>query len=350
MKAKRLPSGKWRIRVYLGTFNGVKKYKSITHELKSQCEYLASLEITNHKNKDPEELTVGECIDRYIEISEVLEPDTIEGYEKIRKYAFKHLMDIPVNQLTDESVQVAINLESKRLGERTHKPISPKTVKNEWGLISAALKTMYNKSFNIRLPKVQHKNEVLPEPVDIINLIKGTKVELPVMLAIGCSLRMSEVRGLSCSDVHDNILFINKAMVDVHNIPTLKQYAKTDSSIRKVQLSNYILTLIKNTDTYKEYTETGVDRLLIPMTRNQIYHYYTRILKKNGIDISFHDLRHEFASVSLNILNQPARVVKDAGGWKTDYVMNRIYSQSFDKLRQKSDTERNAFFDEMTQG
>lgn len=50
-KAKKLPSGNWRVRAYIGTDSeGKKKYKSFTAPTKKEAEYLASEYLMNAKH------------------------------------------------------------------------------------------------------------------------------------------------------------------------------------------------------------------------------------------------------------------------------------------------------------
>ena len=85
-----------------------------------------------HEAKRPESLTVGEAIDRYIESKDsVLSPSTIYGYKKLRKNTMQGIMKTTLSALTQEKVQREMNSMSRTL--------SPKTVRNAHGLLSAAL-------------------------------------------------------------------------------------------------------------------------------------------------------------------------------------------------------------------
>ena len=102
-------------------------------------------------------ITLGTAIDKYIESKDaVLSITTISDYKKKRKNGFKFLMDVPIRDITPEMLQEAVNQEAKRKNQK--KPmetISAKTVKNEYGLITAALNT-YRKDLNcsVTLPEI----------------------------------------------------------------------------------------------------------------------------------------------------------------------------------------------------
>lgn len=350
MKIRKLPSGSWNAQVYDYTDEAGKVHlRSITAPTKAEVEYEAALfkKDKKQRTKLPSQLTVKQAIDKYIELSEVLSPTTLVSYRKIKEYAFGSIMDSPVEKLDDTVLQIAINEEARRMSERTHKVLSPKTVKNEWGLVAAALKTVCGKSYNIKLPKVQRTLEELPDPEQVLAAIKGTSIELPCLLAMWMSLRMSEVRGLHCSSIRNGFLFVDRVVVDVDGVPVEKTDAKTSASKRKIKIPEYVMQLIEQQESYKEYMEGGEDVYLIDMSRNQIHHAFTRIMEKEGIVISFHDLRHMFASISLNVLGLPPKVVQVAGGWSTPYVMDRIYSQSFSAVQAAADQKRDEYFQGM---
>lgn len=348
-KAKKLQSGSWNAKVYDYTDNNGKRYyKSITANTKAECEYLAAQFKKNKaaRPKTPTELTVGEAVDKYIDKCTKLSPTTIESYHKIRERAFPSLMNIQIKDLNEDIINSAIDTESNRLGDKTGKPISAKTVKNEWCLIATAIRDCSKLSFNVDLPKIIKRKRTLPEPEEILEAIVGTEVELPCLLAMWLSFSMSEIRGLTCKSVYKDYIYINQVMVDVNNEPIIKDAAKTPARLRKQTLPAHIKELINNTENYKSYLADGVDRHLVDMTREQIRSKYRKALESHGIsEISFHDLRHFFASIMLTKLNIPDRIVQDEGGWVTPHIMKSVYSESFDSSRFEADALRDSYFD-----
>ena len=68
----------------------------------------------------PENKTMGELIDRYIDSqSNLLSPSTIVGYRKIRRTAFQDIVDVRIGLLTKEKYQKAINEYSKGRAPKT---------------------------------------------------------------------------------------------------------------------------------------------------------------------------------------------------------------------------------------
>lgn len=105
-KAKKLPSGSWRVRLYTGRDEAGKAvYKSFTAPTKKEAEAAAALYAVRKKQKDEIGMTVGEAIDAYIRSKEnVLSPSTIGSYRQKRRNWMQGIMDVPLSELTNEIV------------------------------------------------------------------------------------------------------------------------------------------------------------------------------------------------------------------------------------------------------
>lgn len=324
----------WRAQAYLGKdANGNKIIKSFTASTKKEAEYQAS--IAKMDSRSASDDTLGALLDRYIASKKnVLSPTTIRGYQSIREHQFQSLMNVRVANITNMMLQEAVNQESAM-----HEP---KTVKNAFSLIHAILKQNSYERYNITLPKAKKKKVVLPEPADVINAIRGTEIELPCLLAMWLSLRMSEVKGLKHSDIKDGYLSVNRVLVYVDREEITKDIAKTQNSNRTLKVPQYIQQLIDAVPADQEY--------LVPMSRKTIYSRLQKYLKQNRIEpISFHDLRHMNATIMMQ-LGIPDKYAMDRGGWETDYVMKSIYQNIFDSGRREADRQIDAYFDKFITG
>lgn len=349
-KIVKLPSGNWRARVYDYTDeSGKKVYKSITCDTKAEVSYQVEhfKKFERGKKINTEDMTVKQAVRRYIDLAVALAPSTLRGYETIYNHAFPHFMDCKVSELTDEKVQEAINKEIERCRKKDGKPLKPKYVVNEWDLISSALKSICKKEFTVRLPKVVKKLRRLKEPSDILNAFRGSDIELFVLLAMWCSLRLGEVRGLRCSSVVGDKIYIEQERQRINKVDIVLEFTKTEQSNRVIHAPQYVLDLIHQTETWQEYEKTGKDDFLIKMTEGQLKHRYDKIVKANNLDISYHDLRHYFASISLNKLQIPLKEVQRQGGWKDIATLMKIYNESFDSTHQEANDKRDEFFDDI---
>ena len=235
------------------------------------------------KESENSEMTVGQAIDSYINAKEnVLSPVTIRCYRKYREKWLQGLMDIPLPELNNILVQNEINKESQHL--------SPKSLRNAYGLLSAAIR-MQTPSFtlNVTLPSREQKFKDLPEPKEVIQAIQGTDIELPCLLALWLSLRMSEVCGIKYSDISGNILTIQRTIVTFDGHHVEKNQTKTYSSTRQHVLPDRIMELINQC---KETADSD-DDYIITLCGQTISKKFIRLLEKNHVKrMTFHELRH----------------------------------------------------------
>ena len=349
MKAVKRGSS-WRVQVYDSTDEDGKKHlRSFTADTKEEAMYQAAMFKTGRSPEKPKDMTVGKAVDKYIEIKALLSPTTIDGYKAYRQYAFPELMHMKVSSLTDIIVQEAINKEALRIGQKGT-PISAKTVKNEWALVSGSLKTICHREFHVTLPKAQKHIKEYPDPKEVIDAVKGTDIELVCMLSIWLSFSMSEIRGLRCSDIKTGHITINRTMVDTRDGVVVKDDAKEESRLRRHALPSYIMELIEETDAWKRYEETGEDDFLIEMNRRKIFDKFARICEQNGFELSLHGLRHLNASVMISKLGVPLRIAQERGGWATDYVMLNTYTHSFSSDREYYDHIIDRYFEALLEG
>ena len=272
-----------------------------------------------------------------------LSPSTIIGYEKARRSAFPDLMATPLSRVNAERVQEAINAEVFRPNGKNGAAISAKTIKNEWGLVSAALAKLAGLRFSPRLPSYQVAPKRLPDPAAVMAAVRGSDVELPVLLALCLSLTISEVRGLLCSDIEDGVLMVRRVVIDTADGPVVKNTGKTATRLRTLVLPPFLMDIIKRSEAWINYVENGHDGLLEPRHRSVIYKHFKRDMAAAGLSLTFHNLRALNASAML-ALGVPDKYAMERGGWKTPDVMKRHYQQTLDAERRKADALVDGYF------
>ena len=82
----------------------------------------------------------------------------------------------------------------------------------------------------------------------------------------------------------------------------------------------------------------------MPGSADAIGKRFSRLMKKNGIEMNFHKLRHVNASV-MAALRIPDKYALERGGWKTDYVMKQVYTHTFSDRRIEADTIIDSYFE-----
>ena len=335
-KAKKLPSGSWRVRVYDGqNADGKPIYKSFTAETKKQAEYLAAEYLAGKKSKRsaPDDRTLAEAYARYIEIkSNSLSPTTVREYLHSSHRDFQELMPLRLSRITQEAVQCAVNEMAA-----TH---SPKSVKNAHGLLSAVLR-MFEPDITLhtRLPQSKKSEIYVPEESEVEKLIasiKGTELEKAVLLAAFGSLRRSECCALTVDDISGDVVSVTKAMVwDKSKQWVLKQ-PKSKAGYREVTLPDFVIDRLVPADGSKR---------IVNLVPTSVTNFFSKSLKRAGMPhFRFHDLRHYQASI-LHAMGVPDKYIMERGGWKTDSTLKNIYQHTMSDKRKEVEQEIKRKFD-----
>lgn len=371
--AKRLKSGSWNCLVYSHSVIQTDKngniiynkdgkpkkkriYKSFTSDDKTkrgkaEAEALANDFILNHKGNNRKRqldcnITLLEAIEKYIDQrKESLSPASIRDYNIIKRNGFQDIMFLKLKDFDEDVLQEAVNRESRRFSKvqtKNPRPISAKRLQNEYGLVRTVLKK-YRKDIDfeeISLPKVPPRQPELIQPEIILNIIKGTDIELAVLLAMWLSFTQSEIRGLTKSkSIDGEYITIKEVVVDGVNGATRKSIGKNKYRNRRHKMPAYIKQLVDQVD----------GDILVPMNGNMIYRKWTRLLDQNNLPhITFHDLRHVNASV-MALLRIPDRYAQERGGWKTDKIMKTVYQQTFSDEREAVDKKIDEYFENKMQ-
>ena len=86
----------------------------------------------------------------------------------------------------------------------------------------------------IELPTVTPRLVELPPAKTVLNIIKGTDIELPVLLAAWLSFSMSEGGGTKSKSISGNYITIHEVVVDINNKPVRKELAKNPTRNRRL--------------------------------------------------------------------------------------------------------------------
>ena len=325
MKAVKLPSGSYRCQAYAKG-----ERKSFTAPTKKEAELMA-IEWQNGKRSFPSEvLTVGECIDRYIDSKEnILSPTTIEEYRRTQRNYLEALSGGPVCDITSDKVQRHINTLALTK--------SPKTVKNAYGVLASALNIFAPElRLRVTLPKVQKKIKQLPDVEAVLRAVVDTDIELPCLLALWCGMRLSEIRGAKKSNIKGGVLRICDTIVTVKREHIEKHSTKTIDSTRLIALPQRVQDLISA-------LPQDQDNLTL-LTGASIYKRFSKALQRAGVEhMTFHDLRHMNASVML-ALGVPDKYAMERGGWSSPHIMKQVYQHTFTAERQAVDKQIDDFF------
>lgn len=281
-------------------------------------------------------LSVTQALDRYIDSkSAVLSPATVAGYRRIQKNLFGPIADYVLSGLTQEQVQRWVNLLVKQ-GKK------PKTVSNAHGLLSAVIGA-YRPEMVLRTTLPQKVKPEISIPTEaelsaIFETAKGTKYELPIMLAVWMGLRASEIRGLRWEDISGEYITVKRAIVEGESGPVEKG-TKTFSGTRTLHLPPYLAALIQAQDHSKEH--------IVNLSGHAMYNGFERVCKKAGVPhFRFHDLRHMNASVMLAI-GVPNKYAQERIGHATDNMLKTVYQHTIQEEQKKYSEEIDQRFEEL---
>lgn len=322
-KARKLPSGSWRVQASV-VVDGKLIRKSFTDIDKKKAEAAAAQWKANADGESAiENITLRQAYDRYISSKEnILSPGTIRIYRNTADAHLQSIMNMKISELKMESIQRAINIAAAE--------VSPKTVRNIHGLLSAVLR-MFRPGFILTttLPQKIPPTLYIPDDDDVKKLmaaVKGTDMEIPILLAAFGPMRRGEICALTSDDVHGNIVSVNKAVVRDEGGKTVVKVPKTASSYRDIEYPDFVIEKIKD-----------INGKITNISPAHITRRFRKILKNNNIpEFRFHDLRHYNVSI-LHAMNVPDKYIMARGGWKTNYTMNNVYNHALKNKQSEYD-------------
>lgn len=322
MTIEKLKSGSYRIKQMV---NGTTYRITVDHKPSNKEALQLIAKEMSAKGTVSSKMPLKRACESYIESkSNVLSPSSMRGYNSLVKQISDRLSSTPIDVITRPMVQTEINNYSAN-----H---SPKTTANLSGFISSVLAYYGNEIGKITLPQKEKKSPYIPTEQEvhaILDAVKDTKYMIPIFLT-GMGLRRSEVCALQREDLSDdNVLTINKALVQNEKKEWVVKTTKTTDSTRTIIIPEYIANLIRE----QGYVYDGFP--------GQIYKRLTDTQKKLGIPhFSLHKMRHFFASY-MHKLGYTDKQIQEMGGWKTDEVMRTVYQHAMDMEEAKKKMSAN---------
>ncbi len=135
---------------------------------------------------------------------------------------------------------------------------------------------------------------------ELLATVRGTELELPVVLTLFLGLRRCEVLGLKWEavDFTRHVIHIRHAVHQVQGQVIERDTLKRKSSCRTLPLSHEIEQLLLSQQMAGGFICLNADGQLL--TPNALSAKFKQLLKKNGLrEIRFHDLRHTCAALLI---------------------------------------------------
>lgn len=287
-------------------------------------------------------ITVKDFMHQWLDlyIKNQLSPTTVQHYiDQTENYIIPEFGDKNIQQLKNIDVQKWI-FSLQTASPLTGKPLAPKTIKNIWLNLSAAMKKAVmlelipkNPCDNITLPKLERFHPdvySMDEVAKLLDCAKGTDMYLIIMIEICLGLRRGELLALKWHHVNfaEGILSVEENLVTVAN-ERITKAPKTKSGVRNIQIPATLLMLLKQT---KEERHAGDDAYVIcqpdgsPYKSDSLSLKFRRFLKANNLKhIRFHDLRHINATIMLTSGISP-KVAQERLGHANYQITMDIYS------------------------
>lgn len=332
MKAKKLPSGNWRVQVDAGKdASGKRIRKSFTASSKKEAEYQATqfLHDMEECGAQGDDMTIKRAIDNYIaNRNKTLSPSTLRGYRQLQQSYYAEIEHFRISRITSEDIQAFIN--------RAAVDHSPKTVRNIYGLLVSSIKAVKpNKAINVTLPQKQPPQRTIPIDSEVKALIDNSDgyLKIAILLASIGTLRRGEIAALRYEDISGNTIHVHADMVQGPDKEWVyKPIPKTSGSDRYVEFPPQVIEIIG--------TGTGY---IIPYNPNTITQAFGRLKKRVGVNTRFHDLRHYAASI-MHAIGIPDQYIMDVGGWSSDAVLKSVYRNVLDDKKKEFSDKRNDYF------
>jgi len=250
--------------------------------------------------------------DKYIDMKRnVLSPRTIKEYSEMAGRFPEWFCSLSVSDISQVEISQFVNEISKGL--------SPKTVRNYHGFLTAVLGT-YNPGLriNTHLPQKIKNEPYTPSQEDVKRIlaeVSGTKYEIPITLAC-YGMRRSEICALQPEDIEGDVVHISKALVLDKDKNWVVKTTKTTESTRDIIIPQELADKVLE----QGYVYRGHPGSI------------TKCLEQTEANLGIprfplHKLRHYFAS-EMSALGVPEADILRMGGWETDHIMKSVYRHS----------------------
>lgn len=336
----KLPSGSVRVQVYWYTDdNGKRHYKSFTAPTRKEALEEANRWKVLSGRAEPkdqvEDISVKESIKRYIDIkSGVLSQSTLRGYKSISEQYFNGKFGKKkLSEVNNTVTQVWISELSSWL--------SPKTVRNVYGLFAAAI-DLFSPEIRLKITLPQKKRPDLYCPCDsdikkILEHIKGTDLEIAVLLAAFGPLRRGEICAITDQDIKGNTIRVSHSMVKGPDKKWYIKQPKTAGSYRDIVMPDFVIQRI-----------SGINGYIVKMNPDNVTHKFSRMFNEINVPrFRFHDLRHYAASI-MHAIGIPDQYILQRGGWSSDTVMKTVYRNTIDFESARQNKKINQYFEELS--
>lgn len=333
---------------------------------KAAQEYLNSIlsSISNGNYISPSNLNFGDYLLQWLSTHSQshLGQSTFESYQsQITKHIIPKLGSISLQKLMALHLKEFYNEKLNNGRIQSKGGLSARTVQYIHRIISEALTHAVNDQLiqknvaksipTIKVRKYRGEVYTLDDLQKLLPVIKGSEIEIVIILAVLLGLRRGEILGISWDqiDFSNKTLTINRQLIRTET-GSVFTTPKTENSNRVLPLADNILKFLEDHKNSQDIIKSNLDSEyhdnnlvicqynddLIPP--DNVSKRFANILKKNNLKkIRFHDLRHTFATLMLE-QNQSLKTVSMLLGHTSIKTTADIYSHSLDSTKRIANT------------
>ncbi len=357
--------GRWEGKYSIPADDGSARYirKSVYGKTKEEVRKKLTkiqYEIDNNLYVNPVKITLDNWIDTWLKdyVKYSVKDLTYDAYYAISKNHIKPILgDVLITKITPDRIQKFYNhlLEEKNL--------SVKTVKNIAGVLHKMLDQAFivghikdNPCNRTKLPKTPKKkikpmsNENIEQ---FLQAIKGHKFENIYFVTLFTGLREGEVLGLTwdCVDFKNSTLLINKQLKKNSKYAggTYVLSATKNSEDRIIQVAPSVMLILSRQKEHQgrlakmagsawnnEWNLVFTNEFGEYYVHTTVYKNFKKIVEQLGIpSMRFHDLRHTYATLSLESGDDFKTVQTNLGHATASFTLD-VYGHVSNGMKKKS--------------
>jgi integrase len=314
--------------------------------------------------REPSKLTVAEWFTTWLNdyMKPSLRPTTWESYKyQVNGHIIPALGHLKLAQLQTAHIQRLYNekLHGGRLDGKDG-GLSPKSVRYIHTVIHSALEQAkkegmitVNPADAVKLPKREQKEIKYLDMADaaiFLAMAKESKHFAAFYLALNTGMRRGELLGLRWKDIDFEAgqLTVNQGLVRVSGKGLVFQEPKTKLSQRVINLPPVALEVLKKHRERQEENRAAAgsayredldlvfaNELGEPICPRAFTRVFERLIKKAGLDVTFHGLRHTFATLALSKGVDVKTIQETLGHHSSAFTMD-VYSSVTAKMKREA--------------
>lgn len=356
--------GRWEARYIKGRKNDgkiiygsiyAKTYKEVKQKLHI---YLENNTVTINHSK---QIKFNEVVKQWLNYKKsFIKDSTYNKYlNTYEKYIKDYMLSYYINQLTNNHIQNFILDLSKKTNYRTNKQLSLSTMRVVVYIIKSVFSFASKQGFitpikiDVDIPKIEKKQiHVLQKQEQLILenycMNQINLYTLSILFCLYTGVRIGELCALKWNhiDFNNHLIIINQTVQRIQNKREnniSKTYLsitkpKTVNSLRRIPITSNLYTILKeyyNQNCKKNDSYIFNNQSNIPIDPRRIQkHFKTILLKLNLTSITFHGLRHTFATRCIE-LGMDIKTLSEILGHSNVATTMSIYVHSTDNQKKE---------------